>query len=161
MAYRRQTGGRWFGALHMQGQYNVLRRGNATVNVQVHGGEVSVLVNHGDGWVNLFKVDLVKLVNRLLGRQRLLKAQTDHLPGKGTADIVHAAHVHAGIKVEILDGACLRRLSIEVPSIHIAITRQAHGRIRNVEVSGRRRLGRRGHGDVEGLWHIGRWLLGL
>lgn len=140
---------------------NVWRRGKTTVNVQVHGGQVPVLVDHGDGRVNLFKVDLVKLVDRLLWRQGLLEAQTDHLPGKCAADIVHAAHAHAGIEVEVLDGARLGRLAIEVPSIHIAITRQAHGRIRNAKVGGRRRLRRRGHGDVEGLWHIGGRLLGL
>lgn len=81
--------------------------------------------------MHLFKVYLMKLINCLLGRQRLLESQPNHLPGKVAADTVHV-QPHVGVEVEIIEIRCLRRRIVELPWVEIAICSDAHGGVRHL-----------------------------
>lgn len=121
------------------------------LNVQIHSSEISVLVDHGYRWVDLFEVYLMKLINGVLGRQRLLQAQPNHLPGEIPTHIVHR-HAHARVEVEVVDVRRLGRVAVELPPIHVAIPHHAHRGVRHIQIRRRRLRNRtRGQLQVQGL----------
>lgn len=90
------------------------------VDLQIHGSEIAVLVNHGHRWMHLFKVYLMQLINRLLRRQWFLQPQANHFPGELPTGAIHR-HAHVVKVVKVVDRRLAGRFGSIVPAVSFAI----------------------------------------